>query len=94
MIIPTQQVLVNLAGEDLKVGEEKLTLGKAIANILLADQTQGKMKLWILAQKFYKEEEIDLDAADLILVKIAVQKSQAYGAIVAGQIEEILEQLK
>ena len=94
MTINALQELQSLDGKPLKSGEEVLTLGKAISNILLSDETNGKMKLFVLAQKFYNEASIELDTSDLALVKGAVQKSKIYSAIVSGQVEKILEELK
>ena len=85
---------MSLDNVPLKVGEEELTLGKAISNILVSDESGGKMKLWILAQKFYKEEEMDLDSSDFVLVKTAVQKSKIYTVLVLGQIEMILSKIE
>jgi len=94
MKINALQELQSLDGKPLRSGEEVLTLGKAISNILLSDETGGKMKLFVLAQKFYNEASIDLDTSDLALVKNAVSKTKIYNALVAGQCETILEELK
>lgn len=94
MRINTKIVLKNLKGEDLKAEDGVLTLGGAISNILSSDQAGGKMKLFILAQKFFTENELDLDSADLNLVKESIKGTKIYTALVAGQVEKIIEELK
>ena len=90
-IINCKQTLKDLAGNDIKVDDKDFTIGQALANIVVADQTGGKMKLYILGTKFYQNDSVELDDADFSLVKSAVKASTAYGAIVVGQIESILE---
>ena|SRR3990167_10414376 len=94
MKINTQEELVNLEGQKLKDGGGNATLGKCIANMLISAEESGKMKLFILAQKFYKDNFVEVDSSDLILIKNVVGKTKIYNALVAGQIELILEELK
>ena len=92
MKINCKVLLKTLAGESLMNGKETLSLGEALANILSASEEQGKMKLYVLATKFYQQESVDLDASDLALVKKVVASSRAYaGALVQGQVELLLE---
>jgi len=63
-----------------------------LGNILLSDKTGGKMKLYVLATKFSQDKEVELDKADLELVRNAVSKTEIYNALVAGQIEVILSE--
>ena len=44
------------------------------------------MKYFILAQKFYTGKEVDLDTADLELVKKAIEKTDQYNNLVNGQL--------
>lgn len=95
MKINLEQVLVNVKGEALKEEGVNFTLGQALANILVSSNEGGKMKLWILAQKFYQGGEIEIDASDLALLKTVVSKSQAYnGSLVLGQVETLLLDIK
>ena len=95
MKINLKQVLVNFKNESLKNEKgEELTIGEALSNVMILAKEGGKMKLFVLAEKFYKEKEIDLDASDLNLVKKAVQASEGYSILVTGQLEKILEELK
>jgi hypothetical protein len=94
MKINTKEVLKTFKGEPLKAGDEELTLGMALSNILLGDRAGGKMKLFILAEKFYKEKSVELDTADLAMVKTAVEKTELFNALVTGQILVGLEELK
>lgn len=98
MKIKTKAVLVNLKGEELKFKdgekEKALTLGNAVANILLDCKTGGKHKLYLLSNKFYSDKEVEVDSVDLRLIKDAVEANQTYNNIVSGQILEILENIK
>lgn len=87
------QVLKDLAGDYLKVGDKDFTLGQALANIVVGDGTGGKMKLYTLGTRLYQNDSVEVDEADLALIKAAVKVSNAYGAVVVGQVESILENL-
>ena len=86
----------NLAGKPLKNNEgQDVTLGEAVANILGSSETGGKMKMFILAKKFFEQESIELDEADLALVKKEVSTSRTYqGSLVSGQVELLLSEAK
>lgn len=94
MKINTQTIVKNLKGEPLKNEGNDYTLGEAIANILIADDGGGKMKMYVLAQKFMTQEVVDLDASDLALVKTAAERTKAYTALIAGQVLVLLESIK
>lgn len=96
MKINLKQTINNLGGEPLLDNEKKeLTLGEALSNIVLSAEEGGKMKLFILAKKFYENKEIDLDASDLALIKRVIASSKTYsGSLVTGQVELLLNELK
>lgn len=94
MIIKTNVILKNLGGETLKVGEKDLTLGEALSNILVSDESGGKMKLFVLAKKLYENKSVDVDVSDLGILKNAVNATKIYTALVSGQVALILEELK
>ena len=95
MILNTKKELVNLKGEPIKEADNTpVTLGYALSNILLTNDAGGKMKLFILAKKCFESKTVDLDASDLNLVKEAVKTTKIYNALIAGQIELILEDAK
>jgi hypothetical protein len=102
MIIKLNQSFKNFKGESIKFKdrdedkEEELTLGKAIANILLAPQPQKDgfrvLKVYELSKKFYEKNEIDLDRSDFVQIKERVENSNIYSVIVLGQILEMFEE--
>lgn len=95
MKINTQIVLKDLAGKEIKDPDGKgFTLGQALSNIVVADKAEGKMKLYVLGTKLYQDKMVEVDEADLNLIKSIVKKTEAYGALVAGQCEVILEEIK
>ena len=94
MKINTQAKLKNFLGETLKDNNEDATIGKAIANILISSEEKGKMKLFVLAQKFYNDKNVELDKPDFELVKKVVGETKIYNALVAGQVELFLSELK
>lgn len=90
MKINTQNKIKALDNKELD-----LTIGQAIANILLASETGGKMKLFILAQKFFQDKFVDIDKADLDLVKNSIENSKGiYTALVTGQLLVMLDEIK
>ncbi len=96
MKINTQQELKDLAGKPLtdETGE-KAKLGRVISTMLLGAEEGGKMKMFVLAQKFYNDKVVELDSSDFSLVKSIVEKSKAFpNALVTGQVALILENLK
>lgn len=79
----------------MKNDNREVTLGEVLANILLAAEEGGKMKLFLLAKKFHEGEEVEIDAADLALIKSVVARSKIYsGALVTGQVELLLSEVK
>ncbi len=74
---------------------KELTVGEALANILITTEvrTATALKLRVLTEKFYRdtETEVELDDADLNLVKEIVKASKAYNTVlVLGYLEKIL----
>lgn len=96
MKIILTQTINDLSGKPLQNNEKKVvTLGEVLSNVVIASEEQGKMKLFLLAKKFFEQESIDLDASDLALVKKVVSNSHAYGGtLVLGQVELLLEGAK
>lgn len=95
MKIDLTKVLVNLKGDNLENEDKQpLTLGYALANIIISSEVGGKMKLYAMAQKAFTSNELDIDAADLTLIKEAVKNTKIYTTLVAGQVELILEEVK
>jgi hypothetical protein len=95
MKLKLTQPIKSFKDEPLKNPEgEIFTLGEALANIFANSRQGGKMKAYILGKKFYNDKEIELDAADLSLVKETVKQSSSYNHLIEGQIEEMLERVK
>lgn len=94
MTLNTKQVLKNLKGEEITSGDEPFTLGTVIANVLSSVESGGKMKLYILAQKAHDQDSIELDAADVALIKNALETSKIYQNVVLGQALVMLEEAK
>ena len=91
MKVNAKRVLKNLKGENYQDNKEDVTVGAIVSNILSQEQTGGKMKLYSLAVRFYEDEEVELDSADLVLVKKAVEDSKEYNNLILGQILLALE---
>lgn len=86
MKIKTNAKLVDLKGKELP-----LTVGEYVGNIL-ANSKGDKLKLFVLAQKFASSEnEIDVDDADMVLVKKSIEITEIYNALVAGQLLTLLK---
>ena len=88
--------LKNFTGVVIKDQDEKvITLGSAISNILLMadrrEQNIDAFKAYLLAQKFYDVEEVDIDKSDFDFVKRVVKGDKNYSTILLGQIIELLD---
>ncbi len=94
MKINTKAALKDLSGKEIKDGDSIFTIGKAIAKILISAKDGGKMKMFVLGQEFYQEDSVDLDAADLSLVKTAVEKSEGFSNLITGQVLVLLSENK
>jgi hypothetical protein len=95
MIIDFTKVLKTMEGEPLKDGIEDLTLKSVCVNGLLAtmqnDQPSGeeKLKRYLLATQINNDDEVDVSAEDISLIKKMVGMS--FPTIVAGQAFMMLE---
>ena len=95
MKINLKQVLVNLEGKELKNHDGKpFTVGEGISSVLISAEIGGKMKMFVLAQNCYKDETIDVDKADLELIKKAIEATKIYTVLISGQLLSILSEIK
>lgn len=95
--IDLKKVLLTLDGKEIENNNKKpFTIGEALANICLASQNEGKMKMYVLAQKFFSQNKIDLDAGDFSMIKriVETEKGIYASALIQGQILVILEEIK
>lgn len=91
MKIKLSQKIQELGGKEVD-----LTIGKAMANITLMDKGDP-LRAYIMAQKLYSEDEIDLSKADFEWIKTTVKEhgNTFYpGALVSGQILSYFSELK
>ena len=95
MKINTKAILTNFEGKPL-LNEDKteVTVGEALSSVLINAKHGGKMKIFVLAEKIYKEPEVEVDTADLSLIKDACEKSEIFTVLVLGQLLKILESIK
>lgn len=94
MKIQSKQAIKGLDGKDIKHPDGVFTIGRALSNICLENETGGKMKMFIMAQSFYKGEDIEVDKADLLILKNAVESYTKYNNLVLGQLLIVLNGLK
>lgn len=94
MKILTKEVLKDLGGKEIKNNENLFTVGEAIANILSGSESGGKMKLYILATKLYQDKEVEVDEADMGVIKMAIESCKTYTPLITGQLLVLLENLK
>lgn len=86
--INTKILLKGLNNEPLEIGEtkENVPVGKTIANILLRAKNKDPIKCYLLAQKFYEEEILKIDMADLDLVKKIIKSDVVVTPLISGQL--------
>lgn len=88
--IDLTQELVNLKGEAFKNDDKPFTVGEFLSAVLSIAPEGGKMKLYSLARRTATEESIEVDSADLALLKQSVESAKGYNNVIAGQVLEIL----
>jgi hypothetical protein len=93
MTIDTTTILKDLRGDNLIFDTLPMTLGHAIAQIL-AYSKKSYLKSYILARTFYSDAQVDLDDADAIFVREAINTTEAFNAMVTGQVLQIMEEQK
>lgn len=91
MTINASETVKTLKGEAYQSEGADLTIGAVIAEALAVDQTPGKMKLYVLAKKFYDGGKVEIDSADATLVKKAVENCKSYNNLILGAVLEALE---
>ncbi len=96
MKINTQSVMKNFDGSEIKDRDKPVTLRSVCVNALTVPEAPGaavsgeeKLKRYMLAQRIYGEDEVDLTAEQVTLIKTLV--SVSYGAIVSGQVWLLLD---
>lgn len=95
MKLNTKQAIKQLDGKDAKDPTGKIfSIGEALSNILISAKEGGKMKMFILAQKAFEGKELDLDEADLNLIRKTIEQSEVYTNLVTGQLLILLENKK
>lgn len=95
MQIDSKKQLLTLTGKTYETPEkEPLTLGMVIAEALASSETAGKMKSYILAKKFYDQTSVEIDAADLSVIKKSVEACRSYNNLILGQTLSLLEEIK
>lgn len=97
MRIETKGIVKQLNGKPFynsTEGQEVLTFGEAIAEMLATAEEKGAMKLYILATKFLQNDVVEVDKADLELVKKVVEASKRYFPVVKGQVLVFLDDVK
>lgn len=95
MKIQANKPMKNYDGKDLMESEkEVLTIGHAISAILSSAEQGGKMKIFVLAQKFFTEKEVEIDNADVDLIEKIIEASKGFKAVVTGQLLLMFSELK
>lgn len=92
MKIDFSKSLKSLKGIDVKTSDDSIfTQSMLVGEVLTTTKiVGGKMKLGILAQKIYTDKVIDLDKADIELIKNALEKDEFYNNVWISQVLETL----
>jgi hypothetical protein len=86
MKIDTSKKVENVKGEPYKVDGADLTVGHVLAEALSSLEVGGKMKLFLLAQKAFKSDALEVDEADKALIVKALEACTTYkNNIIIGQ---------
>lgn len=81
-------VITQLDGEPLKNKENDLTVGDALASILVLDpKSKDPLRSYLLAKKLTENEgEIELNKTEVAFLKEVVEASMAFITLVKGQL--------
>lgn len=98
-----KQPLLNLSGKPIKDEDDKVVeIGKVMANAIISNHTTNDAtRNYILATKFYQQDEIEFTAEDLEYVKSQIKEvgkdpaktGTILPVIYKGQILEILDKV-
>ena len=98
--IKTNQSIKNLKDEVIKLGEgekESLTLGMVLAEVILLPHNRKDgyrpLDALKLAQKFYKEEEVEVSASEFLQLKAIIEEANIV-PLIKGRVLEHLEEIK
>lgn len=78
-----------LNGEDLE-----LTIGEAIATVLVNEKQDDSLRAYALAREVYDTDKKDFNTSDLDFIKNSLRKTKIFTALVAGQVLQLLEDNK
>lgn len=98
--INLKTTLVNLEGEAIKDKDGDVAyIGKVMANAIMSNSsTKDPVRNYLLCQKLYTEDEIDVTAEELEYIKSQIQEvtvlaNQMFPVIYKGQILHVLDQV-
>lgn len=98
MKLKLNETIKNLKGEPVKNGEETLTVGACLSEIVLAPHEKQDgfrpLKAYDLAKKFVSQKECEIDTADFVQLKKVVEENKSYIPLVTAQILLVLEAVK
>lgn len=88
--------VVGFDGVAFKNGDKNMTVGFILSQVL--GMHKGKradsMKLWILAQKSYSQDILEVDDADFKVIQNVLKEDATFTPIILGQVEQVLDEAK
>lgn len=89
--IHTKQTIKDLKNEPIKINNEEFTVGVALSNMLASKKTEfDAMKAWLLAQRFFKEDSVEVDDSDLLKIKNMIEADDSFTPLVRGQLQQAI----
>lgn len=73
--------LVDLDGKEI----ENANIGKIVAQTLVQTSKGDALKVWHIASKLHKGEELDLDKSDIEMLKSAIRDSETLTILTKAQ---------
>lgn len=99
--IQPDKTLVDLDGKPLQIEAGKnseglditkdLTLGNAIALLVLSGKSADPLRAYVISQKMLKDEPVELDVTEVNFVKDSIKSSEGFTTIMIGQVLLALE---
>lgn len=83
-----KETLLDLDGKPIKNGEEDLTVGRALAEILVRAKSTDPLRSYLLGRKLVESETLEPDKAEKEFIQNTIRSFEGYSVLIKGQLLE------
>ena len=85
--IDLQNLVIDLEGKPIKLGEKEVTFGHAMAMCLVGGaKSSDPMRAYIMSQEVMKGDEVEFNQSDTEFLKTSIKAAENFTDIVKGQL--------